>query len=137
MITFSFLDNYDEVAHWWTAVVDVASHWLLGEESLDDIYKKVENIPESLLCLEDPLPKAIFAVYVARKNYITVGATIPQKKILKQCDHASQLLMDSLTYSSCKPQDNLVLVSLLLDHFRYSSVSYGLRCIVVALHVIL
>jgi sterol regulatory element-binding transcription factor 1 len=107
-------NNYDEVAHWWTAVVDVASHWLLGEESLDDIYKKVENIPESLLCLEDPLPKAIFAVYVARKNYITVGATIPQKKILKQCDHASQLLMDSLTYSSCKPQDNLVLLAQLL-----------------------
>ena len=93
-------------------MVDAACHWLLGEEKLDDLYKKVENVPESLLSLEDPLPKAILAAYMARKHYLTVGSSAPQKKILKQCDTASQLLTDSLTYSSCKPQDNLVLVSL-------------------------
>ncbi|EFA01599.1 sterol regulatory element-binding protein 1 [Tribolium castaneum] len=106
--------NCDEIAHWWTSVVDVASHWLLGEENIDDVYKKVENIPESLLHLENPLPKAVIGAFVARKNYLTAGSSVSHKKILKQCDHASQLLTDSLTYSSCKSQDNLILLCQLL-----------------------
>lgn len=106
-----FADYHDPIATWWTSVIDVAAHWLLGEEKLDDIYKRVENIPDDLLCLEDPLPKAILAAFIARKHYMTSGLNLQTKKILKQCDSASQLFSDSLTYSSCKTQDNMVLVS--------------------------
>lgn len=103
-------DHHDSIATWWTSVIDVAAHWFLGEEKLDDVYKRVEDIPEDLLCLEDPLPKAILAAFIARKNYMTSGLNIQTKKVLKQCDTASQLFSDSLTYSSCKVQDNMVLV---------------------------
>lgn len=93
--------------------MDVASHWLLGEDQrkLEDVYKKVDNIPESLLVLEDPLPKAVLATYQARKNFLSSGSNTSRKKLLKQCEIASQLLADCLTYSSYRARHNLILVS--------------------------
>ncbi|KAG5883119.1 hypothetical protein JTB14_011522 [Gonioctena quinquepunctata] len=105
----------DQVAQWWMTFVSIACHWLLGDErQSENLYKKIEMIPEPLASLNDPLPKSIVAAFVARKNYLTRHPTITPKKILLQCDYASHLLADSLTFTSCKKKDNLVLLAQLL-----------------------
>lgn len=105
----------DEVAHWWTSILAVACYWLLGEESsAERLHKHIENLPELLLSSSDPLPKAVKAAYTARNTYLINGAKVPQKIILRQCEIASQLLEDSLNYSSCKQQNGLGLMAQLL-----------------------
>ncbi|KAF2879791.1 hypothetical protein ILUMI_26383 [Ignelater luminosus] len=104
----------DEVAHWWTSILAVACYWLLGEENnAERLHKHIENLPELLSLLNDPLPKAILAAYTARNTYLT-NKNIPQKIILRQCEIAGQLLEDSLNYSSCKQQNGLGLMAQLL-----------------------
>lgn len=105
----------DHVAQWWGTFIAIACCWLLKEEDkAEKLYKKLENLPEVLGSLNDPLPKAILAAYVARRNYLTMNSRFPAKQIQAQCDYASQLLIDSLTYSSCKKEDNLILLSQLV-----------------------
>lgn len=93
-------------------VVAIACNWLLDEECSEQMYKKIEMIPEPLATLNDPLPKAIVAAFVGRKSYIVHGPIMTPSKIIKQLDYASHLLADSLTVTSCKPRDDLVLVSI-------------------------
>lgn len=115
-----FKENEDEIANWWTSVVAVACNWLLGQENeCESLYSKVENIPESLLSLNDPLPKAVVAAYMARKTYLMQGTKTTQKVIMYQCDIAGQLIEDSLTFNSCKQQNGLALVSLQFYYFNY------------------
>ncbi|KAK4887264.1 hypothetical protein RN001_003535 [Aquatica leii] len=105
----------DEVAHWWTTILAVAGYWLLGEEqNAERLHQQIENIPEVLLGISDPLPKAVLASYTARNTYLKSGNNVPQRIILRQCELASQLLEDSLNYSSCKRQNNLGLMAQLL-----------------------
>ncbi|XP_045478897.1 sterol regulatory element-binding protein 1 isoform X2 [Harmonia axyridis] len=109
------LNNYqDEIAIWWTSFVAIACNWLLGEEKTSQkLYQKIEYIPDDLALSENPLPKAVLAAYTARKSYLT-KKDISVKNILKQCDLATLLLEDSIRYSSCKSQNNLVLYVQLL-----------------------
>lgn len=89
----------------------VACNWLLGEESeIESLYSKVENIPESLLSLNDPLPKAVIASYKARKTYLS-NSKPNAKIVMYHCDLAGKFVEDSLTFNSCKQQNNLALVS--------------------------
>ncbi|KAK5643835.1 hypothetical protein RI129_007680 [Pyrocoelia pectoralis] len=105
----------DEVAHWWTCILAVAGYWLLGEENnAERLHQQIENLPKVLCDISDPLPKAVLAAYNARNTYLKSGNNIPQKVILRQCEVASQLLEDSLNYSSCKQQNNLGLMAQLL-----------------------
>ncbi|CAH0560495.1 unnamed protein product [Brassicogethes aeneus] len=105
--------NYhDQVAEWWTAFISVACYWYLGEDGdAEKAYKKIETVPEVLTSSTNPIPKTIIAAYIARKKYLMDGN---QKKLTKQCDYASQLLADSITYSSCKKKDKLVNMVLLV-----------------------
>nr|XP_023025078.1 sterol regulatory element-binding protein 1 [Leptinotarsa decemlineata] len=103
-----------QVAQWWMAFVSIACHWLMGDDRSENLYKKIEMIPEPLAILNDPLPKAIVAAFVARNNYLNPHPSITPKKILLQCDYASHLLADSLTITSCKKKDDLVLLAQLL-----------------------
>lgn len=96
----------------------VACYWLLGEETnAERLHKHIENLPEPLASLNDPLPKAILAAYTARNTYLT-DKNVPQKIVLRHCEIASQLLEDSLNYSSCKQQNGLGLVRKFFVHFR-------------------
>lgn len=75
------------------------------------MYSKFENVPETFTSLGDPLPRAVYAAYIARRTYISDRSEISDKFILQLCNLASRLLDDSLTYNICKQQDELVLVS--------------------------
>ncbi|KAJ8944998.1 hypothetical protein NQ318_010200 [Aromia moschata] len=105
----------DLVAQWWSTFVAIACHWLLDDETnFEHLYKKIELIPETLAVLNDPLPKAIVAAFIARKDYLISDRKVAPRKILQQCDYASHLLADSLTLTSCKKKDNLVLLAQLV-----------------------
>ncbi|XP_022906755.2 sterol regulatory element-binding protein 1 [Onthophagus taurus] len=104
----------DEIAHWWTNVVAVGSYWLLAEYSnAERLYSKVENIPESLLNLNDPLPRAILEAFRSQKMLFNKD---PQSRnsVLQQCAIASQLIEESITYGNCKPQTSKALYAQLL-----------------------
>lgn len=109
------LQKYDDdVVHWWTSVLAVACNWLLGEEDgIEALYSKVENIPENLLALNDPLPKAVIAAYKARKSYLTASKLSP-KIISYHCDIAGKFIEDSLSFNSCKQRSNLALLTQLM-----------------------
>lgn len=93
------------------SVVAVACNWLLGDENeAERLFSKVENIPEILKTTTDPLARAVLAAFSARKSYL-MNARISRKAIFLQLDAGSQLIEESLAYSSCRKQDNLVLVS--------------------------
>lgn len=79
------------------------------------MYSKFENVPEVFGTLADPLPKAAYAAYIARRSLISDRAEVSDKFILQLCGLASRLLDDSLTYNSCKQQNELVLVSSILN----------------------
>lgn len=81
------------------------------------MYSKTENIPEAFTSLADPLPKAAYAAYIARRSYVSDRSDVSDKFILQLCNLASRLLDDSLTYNSCKQQNELVLVSMLILPF--------------------
>lgn len=91
--------------------LSVACHWLLGEQDIDHLYKKIEMIPEPLASLNDSLPKSIVAAFVARRDYLMPNSKKSSKDVLLQCDYASHLLADSLTFTICKKKDNMVSVS--------------------------
>lgn len=111
-ISLRFPDYQDPIVQWWTTFVSIACHWLLADDTnLEPLYNKILFVPEALATLNDPLPKSIIAAFIARKNYIDSDVKADPRKILAQCDYASHLLADSLTYTSCKQKDNLVLVS--------------------------
>lgn len=111
-ISLNFLGHHrDQIAHWWMTFVTIACKWLLGEDCDENVYKKIEMIPEPLASLNDTLPKSIVAAFVARKNYLSKDVNIKPKNILEQLNYASHLLADSLTLTSCKKREDLVLVS--------------------------
>lgn len=77
------------------------------------MYSKFENVPEAFTALPDPLPRAVYAAYIARRSYISDRSEVSDKFIFQLCNLASRLLDDSLTYNSCKQQNELVLVGFL------------------------
>ncbi|XP_072385762.1 sterol regulatory element-binding protein 1 [Diabrotica undecimpunctata] len=106
--------HQDKVAQWWMTILSIACHWILGDQEAEILYKKIEMVPEPLASLSDPLPKAIVAAFIARRDYLTQNSSISPKKILLQCDYASHLLADSLTFTVCKKKDQTVMLAHLL-----------------------
>lgn len=123
------LGYQDEIAHWWSGVVGVAAYWLLGEDNqAERLYARVEALPESLATLSDPLPRAVLAAFIARRTFLEKSKQFSHKYILRLCDIAGHLLEDSLTYSSCKQQSGMVLVSFIISSCTntFQSGSYNL-----------
>lgn len=87
---------------------------MLGETCQDDVFKRFEMCPEALISLNDPLQKAIVAAFIARRNFLLREVNIEPKLVLRQLDVASRHLADSLTVTSCKKREDLVLVSSIL-----------------------
>lgn len=57
----------DRLAHWWSSVLSIAAHWLLGEDAeAERMYSHIENLPPELAQGEDALPKALFAAFQAK-----------------------------------------------------------------------
>lgn len=112
------------MAHWWTTFVAIACNWMLGDDNAaESLYSKLEYMPRAFQLqedvseyksgsLEDPLPKAVFAAYMAKKTYISNRTHVSKKVLFRQCNLASQLLSDSLTYNICREQNELVFVSI-------------------------
>lgn len=99
----------DQVALWWSNVISVACYWLLGEDAAAErLYKRIEIINETLGTSDSPLPQAVVAAFIARRNYLNGTSA---RIVMQQSNCASQLLSDSLTFSSCKKRDNLVMVN--------------------------
>lgn len=96
----------------------ISCYWLLDDkENAESMYSKFENVPEVFGTLADPLPKAAYAAYIARRSLISDRSDVSDKFILQLCNLASRLLDDSLTYNSCKQQNELVLVSFILESY--------------------
>ncbi|KAK9701536.1 Helix-loop-helix DNA-binding domain [Popillia japonica] len=106
----------DEVAFWWTNVVAVAAYWVLAEEgNAEELYSKIEHIPEALLEIDDPLPKAVLATFKAQKMYFSRDRKPSYRSnIFHQCNIASQLTEESLSYVQCKVQSSKSLFAQLL-----------------------
>lgn len=116
--TFPFAEYEDEIAHWWTTFVAVGCYWLLDDkDNAESMYSKFENVPEAFSSPGDPLPRAAYAAYIARRTYISDRAEVSDKFIMQLCNLASRLLDDSLTYNICKQQNDLILVSICRPNF--------------------
>ncbi|CAG5122454.1 unnamed protein product [Candidula unifasciata] len=87
----------DEIALWWSNIVSVGHFWLMGDdENASRNYSVLDVFPNKLQGIDDPLPRAVYLAYKARKNVIVQ----PEEKILRaairQCDRAGRLLRESL-----------------------------------------
>lgn len=60
-------DNNDANIEWWTSVLEIAVHWLLGEDTLaENLLETVRTMPKQLLESGDHLPKALHSILKAK-----------------------------------------------------------------------
>lgn len=60
-------DEKDTKIQWWSDVLEISVHWLLGEENIDEkLLDAVNNLPESLFSNSDNMPKALHAILNAK-----------------------------------------------------------------------
>lgn len=63
----------DRLAHWWSSLLSIAAHWLLGEDAdAERLYLHIENLPPELAKEEDTLPRALFAAFQAKRALLYV-----------------------------------------------------------------
>lgn len=92
----------DRFAHWWSSLLSIAAHWLLGEDSeAERLYPHIENIPPEMAQGEDGLPKALFAAFHAKRALLS-KPHYDSIRVFKNCNIGSQHLEDSLTTNICK-----------------------------------
>lgn len=64
----NILGCQDELSIWWSNLLTIAAHWLLGEDdTADSLYATVEVMPRFLIENSDTLPKALLATLKAKK----------------------------------------------------------------------
>ncbi|XP_025084954.1 sterol regulatory element-binding protein 1-like isoform X2 [Pomacea canaliculata] len=87
----------DEVARWWGAIVSVAYYWLIGDdENAARNYSLLDAFPQKLQNSDDPLPRAAFLAYKARKGVVAHSDVNRGRLSLQQCNRAGRLLRDSM-----------------------------------------
>ncbi|XP_017059879.1 sterol regulatory element-binding protein 1 [Drosophila ficusphila] len=97
-------DERDLNVVWWANVLEIAVHWLLGEDTLaEQLYDSVKQMPEQLQqCSEnDHLPRALHAVLRA-KTILLMNNGNTLDKVVKQsvnslCNESSIQLQECLT----------------------------------------
>ncbi|KAL8576347.1 hypothetical protein ACOMHN_048914 [Nucella lapillus] len=95
--TISSSPQIDEVARWWAAGVSVAFYWLTGDdENAARSYPVLDVLPPTLQSSDDPLPKAMFLAYRARKAMVLQPDASRARFIIRHCDRSGRLLRDSL-----------------------------------------
>ncbi|XP_076467423.1 sterol regulatory element-binding protein 1-like [Babylonia areolata] len=89
--------DIDEVARWWAAVVSVAFYWLTGDdENAARSYPVLDVFPPALQSSDDPLPRAVYLAYKARKVVVLQPDLNRARSILRHCDRSGRLLRESL-----------------------------------------
>ncbi|KAI8798918.1 sterol regulatory element-binding protein 1-like [Biomphalaria glabrata] len=93
----SKVTELDEVALWWGNIVLVAHHWLMGEDdNASRTYSILDVFPKKLNGIDDPLPRAVYLAYKAKKNVLVSPECKTLIASLRQCDRAGRLLRESL-----------------------------------------
>ncbi|XP_058985053.1 sterol regulatory element-binding protein 1 [Musca domestica] len=99
--TFSH-ENNDVKSEWWSSVLEISVHWLLGEDTLaDNLLETVKALPKPLLESGDHLPKALYTILKAKAMLMGNNAnTLDSRdiqKIMQICDESSAYLQECLT----------------------------------------
>ncbi|XP_060652509.1 sterol regulatory element-binding protein 1 [Drosophila nasuta] len=97
-------DDRDTNVVWWANVLEIAVHWLLGEDALaEQLYDSVKQLPPQLQndSESELLPHALHAVLRAKMVLLkNNGNTLDKrlKRLINQlCDESSNQLMECLT----------------------------------------
>ncbi|KAL8615034.1 hypothetical protein ACOMHN_057938 [Nucella lapillus] len=94
---FTSLPEVDKVVQWWAAVVSLAFCWLNGDdEGAARLYPLLDMYPTPLQASDDPLPRAVYLAYKARKSVLMQADIARVRLCLRQCDRAGRLLRESL-----------------------------------------
>ncbi|KAH8371937.1 hypothetical protein KR093_009373, partial [Drosophila rubida] len=97
-------DDRDTNVVWWINVLEIAVHWMLGEDSLaEQLYESIKQLPPQLQQTSDneQLPHALHAVLLAKMGLLMNNGNTLDKR-LKQfvnqlCDESSVRLQECLT----------------------------------------
>ncbi|XP_023178234.2 sterol regulatory element-binding protein 1 [Drosophila hydei] len=97
-------DERDTNVVWWANVLEIAVHWLLGEDTqAEKLYDSIKQLPTELQhCSDnDHLPKALHAVLRAKMILIMNNGNTLDKRlkhsINRLCDESSAQLQECLT----------------------------------------
>lgn len=92
--------DMDSVAIWWASVVSVAHYWLVeDDENAARNYSVLDVFPKKLHASDNPLPRAVYLAYKARKNVIVSPDVKTVRAAISQCGRAGKLLRESLKIS--------------------------------------
>ncbi|XP_039295426.1 sterol regulatory element-binding protein 1 [Nilaparvata lugens] len=111
----------DETARWWSAVIGVAAHWLLGDDaSAERMYARVDALPPHTDARATSAPhtlaRAVQAAFRVKRAVVS-QRRIQRNVVFKLCDAASELLHSSLSLNNCHKPHAKVLVSVIyLQH---------------------
>ncbi|XP_015042966.1 sterol regulatory element-binding protein 1 [Drosophila pseudoobscura] len=97
-------DERDTNVVWWANILEIAVHWLLGEDTLaEQLYDSIKQIPVQLEPNNDTnhLPKALHAALGAKMLLLMNNGNTPDKRLKRSinslCDDASAQLQECLT----------------------------------------
>ncbi|EDV19330.1 uncharacterized protein TRIADDRAFT_62233 [Trichoplax adhaerens] len=103
----------DVVAKWWSSVGLVWAHWLKGDNnSANNYFKEVEEMPELMKQLKDPLYATITIAYRARQM-VNSPENVPAD-CFNLCNDAGQLIQESITSTSHHSNNKLLRYAQLL-----------------------
>lgn len=140
-------ENNDINIEWWTSVLEIAVHWLLGEDNLaENLLETVRTLPKELKESGDNLPKALHAIlkaktimirYILRTLKVTKrlniyflfsfslnGATLSSREKLTLeniCDESSNYLQECLTVNKITNAKGIKLVSFFFINFNIAN----------------
>ncbi|SPP77237.1 sterol regulatory element-binding protein 1 [Drosophila guanche] len=97
-------DERDTNVVWWANILEIAVHWLLGEDTLaEQLYDSIKQMPVQLEPNNDTnhLPKALHAAIGAKMLLLMNNGNTPDKRLKRSinslCDEASAQLQECLT----------------------------------------
>ncbi|ELT88175.1 hypothetical protein CAPTEDRAFT_165299 [Capitella teleta] len=105
------IGGMDEVSRWWAAISAVGVHWLSGDDiAAEKLYSVLDSFPKLLQIDDDPLARAVFIAYKARKWFIVSGSVTGACcfNCIKQCNRAGELLKESISLSTESHNSSIV-----------------------------
>ncbi|XP_023301558.2 sterol regulatory element-binding protein 1 [Lucilia cuprina] len=95
-------ENNDINIEWWTSVLEIAVHWLLGEDTLaENLLESVKILPKQLAESGDHLPKALHTILKAKTILISFNGNDMEYRdkqtLMNICDESSAYLQECLT----------------------------------------
>ncbi|XP_030373278.1 sterol regulatory element-binding protein 1 [Scaptodrosophila lebanonensis] len=95
-------DERDTNVGWWASILEIAVHWLLGEDTLaEQLYDNIKHLPPQLQQCSDNMPKALHAVLRAKMILLMNNGNTLDKRLKQSinsiCAESSTQLQESLT----------------------------------------